>query len=382
MRMIRFAVIGCLALFLVATGAAREAAKPQPPAALVDAAVRRQMREQKIPGVSIAVVRGGEILKASGYGLSNLELRVPVRLQTVFPAGSITKQFTATAIMMLVEEGKLALDDHLTTFFPDAPPAWKPITVRHLLTHTSGIPDIFGGTEDSLYTKGVVDFHRDYSEEDLERAFAAQPLDFEPGSRWSYSNAGYQLLGFVIRRVTGQDYATFLRERILLPLGMTQTTIFSYAKVIPNRASGYDLVNGEWMNTAAWPAVSLLNNADGSLLTTPLDLAKWSAALDTERLLKRSSLEAMWKPVDQDDASAYPAGIGWFIGSAHGHRVVFHTGGGFGFNASISRYLDDGITIIVMTNIDESHADVLKIAGDIAAIYLPETSGANPVRDW
>ncbi len=381
MRMTQIAVAGCLAVSLAAAADARPAAEVAL-SAKVDAAVRRQMREQRIPGVSIAVVRDGKLIRAAGYGLSNIELKVPVRPETIFAAGSITKQFTATAVMMLVEEERLSLDDSITKYFPDAPPAWKPITIRHLLTHTSGIPDIFGDQEDGLYAKGVVDFHRDYSEEDLARAFAAQPLDFEPGSRWNYSNSGYQLLGFVIRAVTGKSYAEFLRERILVPLGMNHTTIFNYADIIPNRASGYDLVEGQWKRSVTWQSVSTLNNADGSLLTSTLDLAKWDAALDTERLLKRSSLEAMWKPMDRDDGSAYPAAIAWFVANAQGHRLVFHTGGGFGFYASISRYLDDRVTVVVMTNVDETHTDVLKIAAEIAAIYLPETTGANPVKDW
>jgi CubicO group peptidase (beta-lactamase class C family) len=348
----------------------------------VDAAVRIQMRDQKIPGLSLAVVRNGTVVKAAGYGLANLEVGAPTKIETIFQAGSITKQFTATAVMLLVEQGKVGLDDSITKYFPEAPANWKTITIRHLLTHSSGIPDIFGSTEKTLYTKDIIDFHREYTEDELAHAYFAQPLDFQPGTKWNYSNPGYQMLGFLIHRITGKYYGEFFKEHFFGPLGMSTTTIISLADVIPNRASGYEVVNGVWKNVPIWESLSTLSNAEGSLMMSVLDLAKWDAALNTEHILKRSSLEAMWTPVPLDDGSAYPGGMGWFIANARGHRVVFHTGGGFGFYAVMSRYLDDRLTIILMTNIDERHADVMKIAGDIAAIYIPETKGANPVKDW
>jgi CubicO group peptidase (beta-lactamase class C family) len=348
----------------------------------VDAAVLLQMKDQRIPGVSLAVVRNGSVIKAAGYGLANVEVSAPANVDTVFAAGSITKQFTAAAVMLLVEQGKVVLDDSIAKYFPEAPIAWKTVTIRHLLTHTSGAPDIFGNTEQALWTKGIIDFHRDYTEDELARAYFAQPLDFEPGTKWSYSNTGYELLGFLIHRVTGRYYGDFFREHFFGPLGMTTTTIISFADIVPNRASGYEVVDGRWKNVRLWQSESTLSNAEGSLLMTVLDLAKWDAALNTERVLRRASLETMWTPVPLDDGSAYPGGMGWFIANVRGHRVVFHTGGGSGFYAVISRYLDDRLTIIAMTNIDEAHADVMKIAGDVAAIYLPDTKGANPIKDW
>jgi CubicO group peptidase (beta-lactamase class C family) len=350
----------------------------------VDAAIRQQMTEQRIPGISLAVVRNGKIIKATGYGLANLEVRAPVTPETIFEAGSITKQFAATAIMLLAEEGKISLDASITKYFPEAPPTMKAVTVRHLLTHTSGIPDVDGSLDATQVAKAIVDLHREYTEDELARAYLAQPLDFQPGTKWSYCNVGYELLGFLIHRVTGRYYVEFLRERIFAPLGMSTTRVRSYAEIIPHRASGYDLINGAWKNTPRWQSESIFSGASGGLLMNVLDLAKWDAGLNTERILKRSSLEAMWTPLPLDDGSAYPDGIGWFIANAKGHRVVFHTGGGPGFCAAISRYLDDRLTIIVMTNIGEgeAHADVIKIIGEIAGIYLPDTKGANPIKDW
>ena len=348
----------------------------------VDAAVRNQMRVQKIPGVSVAVVRDGKIVKATGYGVANVELSAPARPETIFEAGSITKQFTASAVMLLVEEGKVGLDDTIAKYFPNVPQTWKKITVRHLLTHTSGIPDYTGDTEQNLYNKGVIDFRREYTDDEFTQAYFTQPLDFEPGEKWSYSSTGYNLLGFLIRRVTGMSYGDFLRERIFAPLRMNATRVFTWKDIVPGRASGYDLVDGAWKNAGTWMSLSVVASADGGLLTNVLDLAKWDAALYSDRVLKRSTRDAMWAPLGVSTGSASAAGIGCFIASAHGHRVLYHTGGGYGYYADISRYVDDRLTIIVMTNVDETHTDVLKVVGAIAEIYLPDTKGANPVRDW
>jgi CubicO group peptidase (beta-lactamase class C family) len=349
--------------------------------ARVDAVVRKQMRDQMIPGVSLAVVRNGRIIKAKGYGFANLEVGAPTKSETIFQAGSITKQFTAASVLLLVEQGRIGLDDSITKYFPEAPAAWKAITIRHLLTHTAGIPDLYGDTEQTVYSKGIIDFHRDYSEDEFARAYLALPLEFLPGDKWNYCSTGYQLLGFMIHRITGKFYADFLRERVFEPLGMKATRAFSRADVISNRVSGYELVSGAWKNTE-WMPVSIMTTADGGLLSNGPDLARWDAALYTDRILKRTSLEAMWTPVRLNSGKTFPYGFGWNFTNANGHRVIWHTGGGFGFFANISRYVDDRLTIIVMTNVDETHTDVLKVAASIASIYLPDTRGKNPTKDW
>ena len=190
------------------------------------------------PGVALLVSRNGEIVRAQGFGFSNVELQVPVKPETLFQSGSVGKQFTATAIMMLVEEGKISLDDSITKYFPDAPASWKPVTVRHLLSHTGGFTD---------YPKDF-DFRKDYSEADLLKIVARIPLAFPPGTKWSYSNLGYLTLGILIHRVTGKFYGDVLEERIFHPLGMQTTRIMSEADIIPNRAAGYRLVKGELKN--------------------------------------------------------------------------------------------------------------------------------------
>jgi len=378
----KFMVLACTVAGLAGM-AIGESQSDDAASAKVDQIVRAQMREQNIPGVSLAVMRDGKIIKATGYGLANVELNVPVTPKSIFQSGSIGKQFTATAVMMLVEDGKVGLDDSITKYFPEAPPTWKPITIRHLLTHTSGLPDVWGQTEQDAYTKGIVDSRRDYTEDELLQRYVKLQPQFQPGDQWEYCNLGYQLLGFLIHRVTGKFHADFIRERIFLPVGMDTARIISESDIVPNRSSGYVMVKGELKNQG-WIAPSLNTTADGSYYMTVLDLAKWDAALYTEKVLKKSSLEQMWTPAKLNSGKPYPYpyGFGWDINRANGHRVVWHTGGNQGFYVIISRYLDDRLTIVAMTNLDEFHGDVVKMAGAVASIYIPETAGANPVKDW
>jgi len=332
----------------------------------VDALVAAEMREQRVPGLALAVLRDGKPVKAQGYGLANVELNVAVKPETVFQTGSVGKQFTATAVMMLVEEGKVGLDDKLSKYLDGTPTSWKDVTVRNLLTHTSGIADY----TDSEYTKagGLINLRGDYTEAELYQRFVQLPLDFEPGTKWKYSNTGYALLGFVIHKVTGEFYGDFLQERIFRPLGMNATRIISEADIVPNRASGYELVKGEIKNQE-WVSATLNTTADGALYTNVMDLGKWDAALYTEKLLKRGSFEQMWTPVRLKDGKTYPYGFGWFLNEANGHRLIEHDGAWQGFTMNISRYVDDRLTVIVMTNLDSEHAKPERVAHGVAGIY-------------
>ena len=334
--------------------------------ATVDSAVEAQLKAQKIPGVSLAVCRDGKIIKATGYGLANVELDIPMTPETVLQTGSVGKQFTSMAIMMLFEEGKLGLDDKITKYIRESPAAWKDVTVRELLTHISGIPDY--GSEEAM-KKGVVDLRNDYTEEQLIQAFAKMPMAFAPGEKWSYSNTGYVLLGIIIRRVTGEFYGDFLQERIFKPLGMTSTRIISEADIVPHRSAGYRLVKGQLKNQE-WVSPTLNTTADGALYTNVLDLAKWDAALYTTKLVKQSSFDQMWSAAKLNDGKTYPYGFGWGLGFRNGHKVVAHNGAWQGFTMSIDRYLDDRLTIIVMTNLDSDNSKPEKIVKDIADIYL------------
>ncbi len=335
----------------------------------VDAYVAAEMRAEKMPGLALAVVRDGQIIKARGYGLANIELDVPVKAETIFQTGSVGKQFTATAVMMLVEDGKIRLDDPIGKYLHGSPATWDKITVRNLLTHTSGIHDY---ETESLKNKGtaVVNLRNDYTEDELFKKFSGLPLDFPPGSKWSYSNSGYVILGILIHKVTGQFYGDVLQERIFRPLGMTSTRIISEADIIPNRAAGYRLVNGEIKNQE-WVSPMLNTTADGAVYTNVLDMAKWDAALYSEKLLKKGSLNQMWTPVRLNDGKTAEYGFGWDVTNVNGHRLIEHGGAWQGFTTRISRYVDDKFTVIILTNLDSEHSEPDKIAHNVAAIYSP-----------
>jgi CubicO group peptidase (beta-lactamase class C family) len=336
----------------------------------VDNFVQASIRQQKIPGLALAVMRDGQIIKAQGYGLSNIELNVPASPQTVFQSGSVGKQFTATGIMMLVEEGKVGLDDKITKYFPGAPETWNKITIRNLLTHTSGIKD---------YTDKNFDYRRDYTEEDLLKILQTLPFDFAPGDKWSYSNSGYMLLGILIHKVTGKFYGDFLQERIFGPLGMTTTRIISEQDIVPNRAAGYRLIKGVIKNQE-WVSPSLNTTADGALYFTVLDLAKWDAALYTEKLIKRSSLDEMWTPVKLNDGKPCPYGFGWRVHEMNGHRLIEHGGSWQGFTTGISRYVGDKLTVVALCNLDSRHARPEEIIHGVAGLYVPALTPPPPAK--
>ncbi len=326
----------------------------------VDDFVEAHRAQHKIPGVSVAICRDGQVVKAAGYGLANVELAVPAKAETVFQSGSVGKQFTAMAVMMLVEEGKLGLADTLPKHFPGAPAAWKDITVRHLLTHTSGIKDWEGGAD--------LDYRKDYTEEQLVKVAMKLRPDFAPGTQWSYSNTGYVLLGVLVRKASGHFYGDFLKQRVFAPLGMDATRIISEADIVRNRAAGYDLKDGQLKNQE-WVSPSLNTTADGSLYLTALDLAKWDGALAARRFLKPESYEAMWTPVRLQDGTTYPYGFAWGFDEQRGERVVEHGGSWQGFRTAIVRYPDRRLSVIVLANL--SAAEPERMATHIAGIVEP-----------
>jgi len=327
----------------------------------VDDYVKSEMQRQHIPGLSLLVAKNGNIVQSEGFGLANVELQVPVKPETVFQSGSVGKQFTATAVMMLVEAGKVCLDDPLAKYFKDAPASWKQVTVRELLSHTAG----FGDYPEKF------NFRKDWTEDELLKLVEGMPLAYPPGTNWKYSNLGFLTLGVLIHRVTGEFYGDFLQQRIFQPLGMTATRIISESDIVPNRAAGYRLVKGELKNQE-WVAPAMNTTADGSLYFTTLDLAKWDAALYTERLLKQSSLDQMWTVAKlkngQPNKGHY--GFGWFIDVRNGHRCIHHDGSWQGFETAIDRYVDDHLTVIALTNL--AGAQPGKITQHVAEMYLAQ----------
>jgi CubicO group peptidase (beta-lactamase class C family) len=325
----------------------------------VDDLVAAAMRQQHIPGLSIAVTRDGKLVRAAGYGLANVEHTVPAKAETIYQSGSVGKQFTAMAVMMLAAEGKLRFDDPITKHLDGAPVSWKDITVRHLLTHTSGIKN---------YGPRDIDYHRDYTESELIAAAAKLPPDFAPGEGWRYSNTGYMLLGFVIGRASGEFYGDYLKRRVFTPLGMDTARIIDEEAIVPNRAAGYRRVRGELKNQA-WVAPFLNTCADGSLYLSVLDLAKWDAALYGDSLLPQSALRAAWVPAKTNDGKEHSYGFGWRLGRVNGRAVVEHGGRWQGFTSHIRRHTDDRFGVIVLCNL--AGAEVGELLRAVAGRYVP-----------
>jgi CubicO group peptidase (beta-lactamase class C family) len=330
----------------------------------VDVYVQKAMIEQHIPGISLAIVLDGVIVKVKGYGLSDVENKIPVTPETIFQSGSLGKQFTAAAILQLKEEGKLKLDDKIATYFAKAPATWQNITIRNLLTHTSGVAAI-------PYDETGINPQINYSEEELLNIAMKLPLDFETGEKWAYSDTGYMLLGILIHQITGEFYGQLLQEKIFSPLSMETAKIISETELVMNRSSGYELKNGEWKNQT-WVAPSLNTTADGSLHFSVLDLIKWDASITKEKILNQEDLQAMVTPVKLNNGSFHPYGFAWFLNPINGHKAFLHGGSWQGFNNYIARFPDDKLTVIVLTNLKPSSPGL--IAKDIAAIYVPELS--------
>lgn len=336
----------------------------------VDEYVKGELLRQRVPGIALAVIKDGQIVLARGYGLANVEHQVPVKPETIFQSGSVGKQFTAMAVMMLVEAGKIGLEDKINKYFTDAPVAWQNITVRHLLTHTSGATDY----------PSDFDFRRDYTEDDLLKRAQAIPLASQPGEKWSYSNLGYVVLGVLIHKVSGKFYGDFLQERIFQPLGMTTARIISERDIVPNRAAGYTLDKGVLKNQE-WVSPSLNTTADGALYLTVFDMAKWDAALYSEKLLKKANLEQMWTPVKLNDGHTQGYGFGWSLAEVRGHHLIEHGGSWQGFKSFIARYVNDKVTVVVFANATQANPG--RIAHRVAAIYNPELAPlpAKPIED-
>ena len=327
--------------------------------ASIDRFVAGEMQARKIPGVAVAVLRDGKVDVLKTYGFANLEHQVPVKPETVFQSGSMGKQFAAAAVMILVQEGKVSLQDKIAKYFPGAPETWNNITVQHLLTHTAGMGDY----------PPEIDLHRDYTEEQLFEAFKKAPLAFAPGEKWDYSNVGYVMLGMLIRKVTGKFYGDFLKERIFTPLEMTTARVISEADIIPNRAAGYRVVAGEIKNQE-WVSPSTNTTADGSLYFSILDLVKWDAALYTNHPLNQSTLAQIWEPVKLNSGVRKGYGFGWFTDVIHNRRTVFHGGAWQGFKSCIMRFPDEKLTIIVLAN--SWNTREFKLARGLAGIYFPQ----------
>ena len=269
----------------------------------IDAYIKAEMEKRRIPGLALAVIQHGEVIKMQGYGLANVELDVPVTPDTVFALASVTKQFTATAIMLLVEEGKVGLDNPISHYLSNTPDAWQGITVRHLLTHTAGL--VGAGGFLALDAGGE---RADYTTAEMFEAATKDPMNWErePGEGWQYSNVGYFLLGMILEKASGQRYRELVTERFFRPLGMTATSVLDQWAILKNRASGYALRNGQLVHIRHHAQVEL--PSEGGIFSTVKDLVKWEAALTGGKVVKPSSLDQMWTPVKLTMARPVPTG--------------------------------------------------------------------------
>lgn len=343
--------------------------------AAIDSFVTAELANQHIPGLELGIYSRGRVLLAKGYGLANVELDVPVKPETVFQSGSVGKQFVSAAVMMLVEEGKVSLDDSIAKYFPDAPASWKPILVKNLLSHTSGLSEY--ESDDRTGPGGPFYLRLDFTEDQLVKKIEAMPIEWAPGDNWAYRNTNYVLLGIMIHHVTGKRYDEFLAERIFKPLGMSSTRLISEHDIVPNRASGYELDDGQLKNQE-WVSPTFNSTADGALYFNVLDLAKWDDALYTTRLLKQSSLDRIWTVYPLNNGKPNPDGYGfaWEIGKQNGHKRIEHGGAWQGFTCSIARYPDDSLTVVALTNLDSGHADPDIVAHVVAGLVDPALAPA------
>ncbi|MBV8144772.1 MAG: beta-lactamase family protein [Gammaproteobacteria bacterium] len=312
----------------------------------VDELVRAAMQRERVPGVALLVVRSGKVARASGYGLANVEHDVPVRRDTLFQSGSLGKQFTAAAVLMLAERRQLALVDPVGRYLPDPPPPWALITVQRLLDHTSGIHD---SEEDGE----VFDLRREYTDAEIIKVAYSYPLDFAPGSRWKYNNMGYVLAGIIVTRLTGAHYGEFLRREIFAPLGMRTARVISDTDIVPHRAAGY-VRTAQGIRNQDFVSASLNATADGSLYLSLDDWAAWIAAMDRGALLRPASWSAMWERSVLSDGRRTEHGLCFDHVMVAGHAVLEFDGSWQGFRSAIERDPASALTVIVLENLAEA----------------------------
>jgi CubicO group peptidase (beta-lactamase class C family) len=337
-------------------------------------AIFASLNSTNAPGAAVLVVRDGHTVFRRGHGVTDLRTLHSIDAHTNFRLASFTKQFTATAVMLLAHDGKLHYDDHLTEFFPEFPAYGKSITVRNLLNHTSGLPDY----EDLLMTQ-----YPDTPEERVPQILDAGVLKlleqqttgkFAPGSKWEYSNSGYAVLAMIVERVSGKSFAQFLQERIFIPLKMTNTLAYEKGKnEVPHRAYGHSKNDGAWRETDQSPTSAVLG--DGGIYSSLDDLAKWDRALRDHTLLSEDEMQPALTPVHPTDGPAkFPDGqlvsygFGWFLDPYQGHKRMSHDCNTIGFRTTIQRFPDDNLTVIVLANRADLEPQALALR--VANLYL------------
>jgi D-alanyl-D-alanine carboxypeptidase len=363
----RFLAVAAAGAVLFLAGGAATAPSPSATLAEVDRIARAWVSDGHTPGMTLAVMQDGKVVFSKGYGQAQLENNVPVQPETVFRIGSVSKQFTAAAILKLAEEGRLSLDDKLSKYYPAFPRGGE-VTIRQMLNHTSGLHNYLEVGSDP---RAGLTFMADYTTEAWAQHIAEQqPLyDFAPGTAYHYSNSGYFLSAGIVEKASGQSLGDYLRDHIFKPAGMVDTAVDAEGPIVPLRASGYEVAQKgvKGYRTANYLSVTVAGGA-GALRSTVGDLIKWQDALLSGRVISPAFLKEMLTPGRLNDGrlasgAPYPApksatpasaqqdyGMGVNVGAVAGHRRVSHGGNIYGFNSSLDSYPDDGIAWVALTN--------------------------------
>jgi CubicO group peptidase (beta-lactamase class C family) len=331
----------------------------------IDEFTAAQIKQRQIPGLSLAVIRDGKLIKANGYGFANLELRVPATKDTVYEIGSISKQVASEAVMLLAEDGKLNLDASINQYLPaNAPETWRKITVRNLLNHVSGLKD---WTEIKEFS-----YRREYTAEEFIELVKPFPLLFQPNDNWSYSNTNLPLIGVIVERAAGQPYEDFVSARIFKPLGFPSLRFKRQEDIVANRANGYVLRDKQWKNGE--PFRPKVIAPSGGVLANAVDLARWWEAVLQGRVVKPESLAEMLKPVKLNDGRSAAHGFAFFTNTFNGHKFILHAGstvGGFG--SMVYYFPQDKLTVAVIGNLEDGGFGAEYIAKRVFNFYLPGT---------
>ena len=304
--------------------------------AAADRIVRDEMQKQRIPGVALVILRDGKVIHQAGFGAADLEQNLSVRPDTAFNVGSLSKQFVAEGVLLLARDGKIALDAPVSRYLSDAPASWSGITVRHLLSHTSGL----------IREAPGFDGDKVQSDADVIRSAYAIPLNAPPGTRFEYCNLGYFILAEIITRTSGKPWPAFFAERVFGPAGMTATRPTSLTDLIPHRARGYEWNAGRFENALSFRAL----RPSGAFTSTAADLARWEAVLARGGLSDGAARAEMWRPARLANGETAPYGFGWRIETVDGQTEIGHGGSLPGFRSYYARYPHAKLAIIVLTN--------------------------------
>ncbi|MBY8826227.1 serine hydrolase domain-containing protein [Sphingomonas colocasiae] len=363
------AMAGAIRYALATLAIAAPPAMAAPPTDLfrdqVDRFIESEMKSEQVPGAAVAVIHKGQVVIAKGYGRATVEFDVPVTTDTMFQSGSVGKMFTAAAVMLQVEQGKMRLDDPVSKYLPGAPASWRAMTVRHLMTHTSGVANL-----DGAFYGG-----KDFSDETYIAQAFAKPLDFAPGARWNYSNTGYALLGILVKKATGHSYLDVLAGNVFKPLGMATARPTNDSDIVPNRAAGYKLAGGVLKNQD-FSYANTNPTGDGALYLSLKDMIAWNRGIEHGKVLSAAGWQQAWTPVRLNSGKPYPYGFGWSVTQAGGAPHYHHGGAWQGFKTYYSRYPGDELAIIILTN--SGATDVEKLNNGIAALWDAKLTAPPP----